>query len=278
MLKSLLVGVDGTDDGAPALDLALRWGRKHGARVIGCVVVDEPGLRASEAALLPGVALAEPTTSLETEARRRAEQVLHAFAERCAGAGVPFVARLGAGEPHEQLANEAHRCDLVILGRRTHFAFGWRQAADATLDRVLQDCSRPIVAVPEVPPDIDNGPVVVAFDGSLRASRALFAYEASGLAAGRTSHVVSVDRQHDVAAAWAETAAAFLDAHGHRVQPHPFDGAFPPIEAILGAVGQLGAALLVIGAYGHSPLRELFLGSTTRNVLNRSPVPVFCTH
>ena len=77
-----------------------------------------------------------------------------------------------------------------MLGRQTHFRFGWEEEPDVTLSKVLADSPRPVVAVPDEPEDGEA--VVVAYDGSLQAARALYAFEASGLGQGREIHVVSV--------------------------------------------------------------------------------------
>ena len=52
----------------------------------------------------------------------------------------------------------------------------------------------------------------------------------------------------------------------------------PPAEVILEQVRRLKAGLLVMGAYGQPALREFFLGSVTRKVLEESPVPLFLYH
>jgi nucleotide-binding universal stress UspA family protein len=47
---------------------------------------------------------------------------------------------------------------------------------------------------------------------------------------------------------------------------------------ILETVQMRDAGLLVMGAYGQPVLREFFLGSTTRTILEKCPVPVFLYH
>ena len=49
-------------------------------------------------------------------------------------------------------------------------------------------------------------------------------------------------------------------------------------DVILDQVQQLDAGLLVMGAYGQPVLREFFLGSVTRKVLEECPVPLFLYH
>lgn len=278
MLRTILLALDGSEDSQTALELALRWGRRFDARVIGCAVLDEPGIRVSEATLFAEGYYGSSDPSILSDARKRVDEILDLFTRRSALDGVRGETLFDTGTPHEQIVAEAHRVDLVVMGRRTHFEFGWRAASDSTLDRVVHESPRPVVAVPAGADLEEKGPVIVAFDGSVHSSRALYAFEASGLARARVVHVVSIDRERAAAEQTAMRAVDFLRFHDVEAHSHPFDGAFPPVEAILGATIETSASLLVIGAYGQSQLREFLLGSSTRTVFTRSSVPVFCAH
>ena len=47
-----------------------------------------------------------------------------------------------------------------------------------------------------------------------------------------------------------------------------------PAEAILGAAAAQGCDLIVVGAYGHARIREMFIGSTTNQLISESDIPV----
>ena len=49
-------------------------------------------------------------------------------------------------------------------------------------------------------------------------------------------------------------------------------------NALLSWAGDIGADLLVMGAYGHTRVRELLLGGATRTILNSMTVPVLMSH
>jgi len=67
--------------------------------------------------------------------------------------------------------------------------------------------------------------------------------------------------------------------HGIAAQLHVLRiGAEPFGETLLQAAHRLGADLLVMGAYAHSPLRELILGGVTRYMLEHADLPVFMRH
>jgi nucleotide-binding universal stress UspA family protein len=49
-------------------------------------------------------------------------------------------------------------------------------------------------------------------------------------------------------------------------------------DTLLAQVAELDADLLVMGAYGHSRLREMILGGVTRDILRNTNVPVLIAH
>jgi len=289
MIRSLLIGLDGTDDSNAVLELGIGWAKRFDALAVGLGIVDEPGILSAEAAWFAGGHHwhAAMPTPLLSNSRHKIAQVLQQFARRCDEArvacrtvedvGTPFVQILeDVGTPFVQILREAQCYDLILLGQRTHFSYGCEGAPDETLGKVLQDSPRPVVAVPKT---LGGGEsVVVAYDGSLQAARALYAFEASGLDCSQKVHVLSIASDSKDAARHADRAVEFLRIHGIGATPHPVETSAPTAEVILGKIRYLDASLLVMGAYGQPVLREFFLGSVTRTVLKESPVPVFCSH
>ena len=161
---------------------------------------------------------------------------------------------------------------------RSHFQFTVHEDEpdDGLLKRVLKDTPRPVVVVPETePPD---GPVVVAYDGSLQAEHALSAFVATGLNGTGPVHVVSVNAESAEASRRGERARQELAQHRVEATVHAIQSAAPPAVVILEEVRRLGAGLLVMGAYGRPALREFFLGSVTRSLLAECDIPMFLYH
>jgi nucleotide-binding universal stress UspA family protein len=79
----------------------------------------------------------------------------------------------------------------------------------------------------------------------------------------------------DKAAASLEAAAAMLRRHGLTVQPHKVDEPDGNAgEVLLAQAAAHAADLLVMGAYGHTRLREMVFGGATRHVLREATLPV----
>jgi nucleotide-binding universal stress UspA family protein len=120
--------------------------------------------------------------------------------------------------------------------------------------------------------------VVVAYDGSLQSSRALYAFEASGLARSRAVYVVSVATIRAEAVRHASRAVEFLRNHDVKAVDLPVETHDDPAGVILNEARRRDTGLLVMGAYGQPTLREFFIGSVTRTILEKSPAAVFCYH
>ncbi len=279
----ILIGLDTLKHAAVLADLGIRWAQRFDAALVGLGIVDEPGIRAIEPAWpvggTPGV---DPVYYMGYDARlalvnRQVEQLLEQFAARCAKAGVAHVEVTAVGSPYELIASEAQSCELVLMARESRFHFASRDDdADKILKKVLKDIPRPIVVVPATP--FPDGPIVIAYDGSLQAERALAAVQTTGLCESREVHIVSVDPSAAVAAQHAERAREFLSHHKIEAVPVVLQSPAPPAKMILEQIGRLNAGLLVMGAYGQPVLREFFLGSVTRTLLRETPVPLLLFH
>ncbi len=206
-----LAGLDEHKHVTVVTELGIRWAKRRGAMLVGLAVVDEPGIRAVEPTWpvggTPGV---DPVYYMGYEARlatvhRQADQSLTEFAALCDSAGVSHAEVKAIGSPEKVIADEAQSCDLVLVARGAHFGFSARDdAAEQGLQKVLRYNARPIVVVPATP--FPDGPIVVGYDGSLQAARALAAFQATGLRESREVHVVSVDASASTAAQHAERA------------------------------------------------------------------------
>lgn len=280
MIRSILIGLDHSPSGIAAQELAVRWAKRHDARLTGLAIVDNPGIPTEALASLNDAGHLRAGNATATAARPRTtealEQSVRGFHARCGECGVEARILKEVGAPHLQILAEAPRHDLILLGRASRFAEGWEGEPGQTLELVLHGSPRPVVAVPEAP--AEGEAVVIAYDGSLQASRALAAFETSGLGLGADVHLVSAAVDRRDAARHAERAQAFLASHEIEATPHVVETPVAPADVILKTVRETRAGLLVMGAYGLPVLREFFLGSITRSLLETCPVPLFLFH
>jgi len=283
VLASILIGLDPFYHGADSVDLAIRWGKRSGAALVGLGIIDEPGIRAIEPTWpVGGTPGADPVLYRGYEGRiaeisRHLDIALERFATRCSEAGLLHTEVKASGSPHEMIEREAQTCDVIMIARGSRFRFTNRDDEDdETLKKVLKNAPRPVVVTPRS--TCPEGPVVVAYDGSLQATRALAAFQSTGLGESGQVHILSMDANTLDATRHADRAAKYLGYHKIEAVPHVLQSATDPAQVILEQVRRLGAGLLVMGAYGQPVLREFFIGSVTRTMLKECPVPVLCYH
>jgi nucleotide-binding universal stress UspA family protein len=273
-LRTILIGLDGSVYSLNAIDLALRWARRRRVTVHGLAVVDEPELTAGEPVPLgAGHFKHELDRARLVNARREARQRLEAFSARCRRAKVRYRALRAAGRPYARILDQAQRVDLVMLGQHTYFSASAGAEGGSTLNRVLENASRPVVVVPD--PLGDGRAVVLAYDGSVPAARALYAFVASSLGVGPRVHVLSVRRKRAEAVPLAAVAKEFLLHHGIKATSRAIGSTAMPAEVLLEQIASLDAGLIVMGTHGKSWLQTFLLGSVTRAVLERAKVPLF---
>ncbi len=278
MLRSILIGLDCTLHDSSTVQLGIEWARRYDALLVGLGIIDEPTIARAAPMLLGGVPYTDPILyqARMEDARHQVDQALEQFALRCAEAGVACKALEDVGSPCEQLVLQSQRYDLILLGRQTRFHFEIQDQHNDTVPRVLKSSPRPVVLVPET--WSEGRSVVIAYDESFQAARALSEFQNAGLSGSLDVHVVSIHADRLKAARQAERAVDYLRFHAIKATAHPLILSGSPSEMILEQTRQLEAGLLVMGAYGQPTYRELILGSVTKALLRDSPVPLFLFH
>jgi nucleotide-binding universal stress UspA family protein len=267
------------------VELGVRWGKQFDAVLCGIGIVDEPTVVSPEPVMMssPGVMSSDPTgqqfridRELLQEEYRKVERYLEHFALQCAEAKVACKVLEDIGSPSERIEVQATRFDLVLLGRRTFFNHGTSEELDGTLARIVKHAPRPVVTVPNS--IRDSKKILIAYDGSTGAARALQAFESTGLGKDAEVHLLSVADSRAAASANVQRAADFLNWHNIQTVTKTVIAKIDPAEIIEREAWNLDPSLLVMGAFGHGPVSEFLFGSVTRSMLKRSPVPMFLYH
>lgn len=176
------------------------------------------------------------------------------------------------------LASEARQSDLFVGTR----PYGDPDKGQWIEEAVLFQSGRPCLFVPssfDGHSVYDN--VLVAWKNTREAARAVA--DAMPLLKKAKSVVVAiVDEQLGAAEeqrrAPDEDIGRYLSRHGIRAEVHIIDGWTSTGAALRNEAVRTAADLIVMGAYGHSRLREWMLGGATRDVLSTAPVPVLVAH
>lgn len=277
-MKNLLVVLDESPQGRVAGHLAIDTATRHGFSVTGLSLLDTGAILHAETSSYRGAGDDDspPVVGL-AEARQQRGELVEAFRRSCGDAGIQHSIVEHEGEPFEFLDKEDEAHDLVILGKGSNFALHPETELEETVTRLLRKSSRPLVLAPVE--DSRGEDIVVAYDGSPPAARALQMLVLLGLASGGgTVHLTSVASSVADAEEVSDRAAAYLAAHDVRVERHNIDDSGHPADAILARILDLKPSLLAMGAYGHRGWREVLMGSSTIKLLNYATIPVFVHH
>jgi nucleotide-binding universal stress UspA family protein len=227
----------------------------------------------------PNYMIADPTGIAATPALVEAiEKGAEEHRERIRARLAPLDLRLNWLESHGEaatdLARHARFADLIVLSLAPESG---EPALFSTTSSVALHARTPTLAIPQDFRSFDPaGPALIAWNGSHEASNALRA-SVPLLAKASSVEIVEIGEQPPTFTA--ADAAHYLAAHEitaqvNRIEPQGRATG----ERIIDEAGRLGAAYIVLGAYGHSRIRELFVGGVTRWMLNHSHVPLLMAH
>ena len=166
-------------------------------------------------------------------------------------------------------ANAATLADAVV------FPHSVQKAADPlslSFEYVLMEARLPVVMAGTEP--MTDGPVIVAWDGSNGAARAVRFHLAVVKAFGeviiaQNEKDLGKDQQRDAASPAA--LEEWLDAHNVKHQRMPIEGEVA--GGLLALAKGAGASIIVAGAYGHSRIGERLFGGTTQRLLDAAEGP-----
>ena len=279
MIKRILVALDGSDASLAALAEAARWAALAGAELEGMFVEDEmrflffPALTYMEGGVaVPTPLPEEEYRKVETQVRAEGEAIRKTFQETLAARpGVRGDFATTRGDINAVLAEEARAADLVVIGRRgKRLKQNRSKRPGPTTEAMVHDSHRPVLVVPAAPRA--KGMVLFAYDGSKAAQRVVVpgAYLAS-LEKAPTS-VLTCDDDAESARKTQASLLRYLGAYG--LEPRALIEKGDPTRLIVDKANATGAGMIVMGAFGHNPIRELLFGSTTLMVLEKAPCPV----
>jgi nucleotide-binding universal stress UspA family protein len=179
------------------------------------------------------------------------------------------------GQPSQVVVDRARLADLIVLSLPDEDG-GYTGPQSIAADVAL--CARaPVLAVGREARRLDClGPAMIAYNGSPEAAHAL-RLTLPMLRKASAIHIVIV--AEDKAGFPPTGASLYLSRHGLASELHEWPtGEGEVADALRDAAATLGAAYIVMGAYGHSRFKETMFGGVTRNFLRHSAVPLLLAH
>ncbi|MCK5862411.1 MAG: universal stress protein [Candidatus Hydrogenedentes bacterium] len=272
MIKRILVTTDGSESAAIGVRYAVALAAKQNASILALYVVDiklleGPFLRDLSASLgaAPYVNYQGNIALLLDE---RGKAALEYASKLCEEKGVLCETTLETGIVPRVIVEKGELADIIILGRGGEHNDFLEGLIGSTTEAVARRASAPVLVTGRDIPGADR--FVLAYDGSTHAKQALKAGVAMAEQGARKMCLLAVGDE-DAQKVLAE-AQEYLQSHEIDLECVCRTG--DPGEVITEYARECDAGLIVMGAYGHSKLRELVLGSATSYAVNHAPCPV----
>ncbi len=213
--------------------------------------------------------LAELDAQKAKLARKRGQAIIEDASERIGAEGVEVTGRLRIGDLLEALGEAEEGADLVIVGKRGEGADFASMHLGSNLERAVRSSDKPVLVASRAFQPVKK--LLVAFDGGASALKAVEHIARSELFAGLAIHLLTVGADTKEAKRSIEGAAALLKEAGYEVTTEIIAG--QPEQVIAERAEAQDFDLLIMGAYGHSRIRNLFIGSTTTEMIRACKVP-----
>lgn len=214
--------------------------------------------------------LSDEDESRSKTAREQGRIFLNRLRERAVEAGVysPDV-RQRHGHLEETLAEQEDEVRLFVLGRRGESAEHTHRDLGRNVERVVRSLHKPILTITE--DFTEPKRVMIAFDGGIVTRRGVEMVAASPLFKGLPIHLLMSGKESREAPKQLEWAKNILETAGFDAPSSLTPG--DAERVIAKAVSDQDIDILIMGAYSHSPLRSLLLGSKTSDLLRSARIP-----
>ncbi|MEN2989499.1 universal stress protein [Tistrella sp. BH-R2-4] len=204
-------------------------------------------------------------------ARKLGRAVVDQAVARLKAAGIAEVTpRLRGGDLIEAVAEVEPDTDLILIGKRGEAADFARLHLGSNLERVVRAARRPVLVAARAFRPVNR--FLIAFDGGTSAMKAVEHIAHGKLFTGLDCHLLMVGNPTSDARARFDNAVQTLRQHDYAVTADILAGEADAV--IADHVATRGIDLLVMGAYGHSRIRTLIIGSTTAEMVRSCLVPV----
>ena len=178
--------------------------------------------------------------------------------------------RLRNGDIVEAVADVEADARVILIGKRGEAADFAKGHLGSNLERIIRASHKPVFVASRAFKPISK--VLVAYDGGASAMKAVDHIARSPLFQGLAVHIVAVGTATPEVTKGLNDARAMLQAAGIEAETSVLPG--QPEAALAKLVEEAQFDMLVMGAYGHSRIRSLIIGSTTTAMIRACKVPV----
>jgi nucleotide-binding universal stress UspA family protein len=272
-LEEIVVFIDGRTETAAILDFAGILAKEHGTRLISVFMQPEPTVTPAQTFArgkgMDRVIEAHQTQLERIEAERRAqfEDIVRRHGIQSEWRSLPYLS--------SEVGVHAYYADLVVIARPE--SAGQSAGPPGLAESLVLSSGRPIIMFPPRGTVSQVRRILVAWNATRESIRAV-ADAQPLLVMAKAVQVLVVDPERNRAGHGQEPGADIarhLARHGAQVEVRRLSSGGEDLgRLLLSQAAAFGADLLVMGAYGHSHLREWMFGGVTRTILYEAGLPV----
>jgi nucleotide-binding universal stress UspA family protein len=272
-LGEIVVFIDGRTETAGILEFAGILAQEHGARVISVFMQPEPTVTPAET-FARGKGMESiievhraQLERIEAEHRAQFENIVRRCGIRSEWRSLPYLS--------SEVGVHAYYADLVVIARPE--SAGPSTGPPGLAESLVLSSGRPIIMFPARGTVSQVRRILVAWNATRESIRAV-ADALPLIVRAKAVQVLVVDHERNRAGHGQEPGADIarhLARHGAQVEVRRLSSGGEEVgRLLLSQAAAFGADLLVMGAYGHSHLREWMFGGVTRTVLYEAALPV----
>lgn len=272
MIKQILVPTDGSENSLAAADYAVSIARLYQASIQGLFVKDVK--------ILTGPLIHDIGTSIggmvpygtfhqtiRAMMESQADTYLNLIEEKCSQGGVPFKREVREGVVSHEITKSADASDLIVMGKGGIHAEWHDVFLGTTVEFVVRQTHKPVLITPREFKPFSK--ILIAYDGSSFADKAIQNGAEMAQALKLPVTVVCVaDKKEDALGTLSKAKTVLGKDCDLKVDTIAVEGS-DHARGILDVCNEEDNKFdfLVMGAYGHSRLQEIILGSTTVRVM-----------
>jgi len=268
MYKTLMVHLELDADHAPLLSVAADLAGRLDADVVGIAACQLVPLVVGHG-MVPVQAFESDRTEIEAQMAQAGQVFRAALAKR--GDRVHWLGMVTAGPPTDAVVEQMRGADLLVTA--VDAQAGWvGPGRRVGVEDLVMRVGRPVLVVPSRARSLVPDHVLVGWKDTRETRRAV----ADALPLLRlakqvvVAEVVTQESQLPAARAHTGEVCAWLQRHGVAAEPRALATGEQYVVSLDAIAEQVGADLIVAGAYGHSRMREWALGGVTRDLLKYS--------
>ncbi len=274
MFKNILLPVDGSEYGfsqlGHAVDLAVIYGGKITLLyVIDIKIVEGPLLR-DLTFLSEAVTDFEYHNEIKNSLEEKGKLILQKLSAVCEEAKVAYEVKSVPGIISTTIAENAKIADLLIMGKRGENANFGSAFLGSAAEASTRLSNKPVMLVDQNYKKLKK--VLFAYDGTQSANKAMQLLAQMVLDASYELSVITVADDETDGAAILDEALVYLEAYN--IRPARILKSGDVVNTIISVAEEAEFDAIMMGAYGHSAIHQMLLGSTTTLLVRAAKMPV----